>query len=226
MQARFLAAFVHLFTGLGAVCALLAILALGDERWEAAFAWLGLALFIDGIDGTLARRFEVKRHLPRFDGAVLDLIIDYLTYVLVRVLALLAAGYLSGWLGFGLAALVLLSAVYHFSDTESKAADFTFVGFPTLWNLVAFLIFCFDAGTAATAIVIVVLVLLTFLPLPWLHPFRVRRLRPLTIAIVAASGATAISVLISGFPAASWQKSVLLAAAVYGVVLPLMLRRF
>ena len=91
---RLAAALVHAFTALGAVCALFAILAIGDRDWELAFLWLGVAFIIDGVDGTLARLVRIKETLPRFSGVVLDQVVDYLTYVLVPVLALLAAGLL------------------------------------------------------------------------------------------------------------------------------------
>src|SRR5215470_14155118 len=130
------AALVHVFTALGAVCAFLATQAIVAGAWETAFAWLGVAAAVDGLDGTLARRVGVKHYLPRFSGDRLDLIIDYLTYVFVPTFALLQAGFLQGAWGFGLAALILLSSLFHFSDTESKAADHSFIGFPAVWNLV------------------------------------------------------------------------------------------
>lgn len=221
MSDKVCAAFVHVFTACGAVLALLAVIAISQQRWEAVFAWLGLALIVDGVDGALARHFEVKRHLPRFDGAVLDLIIDYLTYVFIPVLALLAGEYLAGPAGFAVAALILLSALYHFSDRDSKAEDNTFVGFPALWNLVAFLIFAADASSPVTTIAALVLVAMTFLPWPWLHPLRVKRLRWLTVTVVIVSAVTAVSVVAGGFPAGPWQVGLMLAAAAYAILLPL-----
>src|SRR5215813_13638620 len=137
-------ALVHLFTALGAVCALLATRAVLSAAWEQVFGWLGVALIIDGIDGTLARLADVKAKLPRFSGDRLDLIIDYVTYVFVPALALLQAGYLggAGW-GVVLANLILLSSLFHFSDTQSKTDDHCFVGFPAIWNIVAFYVFAF-----------------------------------------------------------------------------------
>jgi phosphatidylcholine synthase len=103
------AALVHIFTALGVVCALMATRAVLAGAWEEVFAWLGLALLIDGIDGTLARLADVTARLPRFSGERLDLVIDYLTYVLVPALALLQAGYLQGAAGVVLACLMLMS---------------------------------------------------------------------------------------------------------------------
>src|SRR5262245_35152774 len=124
------AALVHAFTALGAVCGLLATYAVASGASEAAFAWLGLALFIDGVDGTLARKAQVRERLPRFSGERLDLVIDYVTYVFVPALMLLQGGFLTGASGLVLASLILLSSLFHFSDEESKAADHSFIGFP------------------------------------------------------------------------------------------------
>jgi phosphatidylcholine synthase len=214
-------ALVHVFTALGAVCALLATHSVLAGSWEAAFAWLGVALVIDGVDGTLARRAGVLHHLPRFSGERLDLVIDYLTYVFVPALALLQAGHLRGAWGFGLAALILLSSLFHFSDTESKAADHSFVGFPAIWNLVAFHVFAFNLGQAATAALVLACVGLTFVPLKWVHPMRTARLRAVTIAAAGLWGLAAVTVLWSGFPAGPWTGAALLLMVAYGLGLTL-----
>ena len=98
-----------------------------------------------------ARKAKVQLWLPRFSGDRLDLVIDYLTYVFVPALALLQAGFLQGAWGLVLAALILLSSLFHFSDTESKADDYSFVGFPAIWNLVAFYVFAFALPPTAAA---------------------------------------------------------------------------
>jgi phosphatidylcholine synthase len=219
--AMWAAALVHLFTALGAVCALLATHAVISGAWETAFAWLGLALFIDGVDGTLARKAKVHMWLPRFSGERLDLVIDYLTYVFVPALALLQAGFLRGTWGLALAALILLSSLFHFSDTGSKDDDHSFVGFPAIWNLVAFYVFAFRMPETLAAAVVLICALLTFVPLKWVHPMRTTRLRPLTIAATALWSAAAAATLVAGFPAPIWAQIPLLAVAAYGIGLTL-----
>jgi phosphatidylcholine synthase len=211
------AALVHVFTALGAVCALLATHAAVAGAWEAVFAWLGVAIVVDGVDGTLARRAKVERRLPRFSGDRLDLIVDYLTYVFVPAFALVQAGFLGGAWGMVLAALILLSSLFHFADTESKADDHSFVGFPAVWNLVAFYVFAFRLPQPATAALVLACVALTFVPLKWVHPMRTLRLRPLTIAAAALWAVAAASVLRSGFPAGPLAGAALLLAAAYGI---------
>jgi phosphatidylcholine synthase len=211
------AALVHVFTALGAVCALLATLAVVSGAWEAAFAWLGLAMVIDGIDGTLARKAKVERWLPRFSGERLDLVVDYLTYVLVPALALVQAQFLPGTWGVMLASLILLSSLFHFCDMESKAPDHSFVGFPAIWNVVAFYVFAFALPDAATAALVLACVALTFVPLKWVHPLRTARLRPVTVAAAGLWAVASVTVLATGFPAGPWAGSVLLLVAAYGV---------
>ncbi|HXE87864.1 MAG TPA: phosphatidylcholine synthase [Hyphomicrobiaceae bacterium] len=210
------AALVHIFTAFGAVCALLATRAVYSGAWEVAFAWLGLAMAIDGIDGTLARRARVQDWLPRFSGDRLDLIVDYVTYVFVPTLALLQAGFLRGAGGLAMAGLILLSSLFHFCDTESKAPDHSFVGFPAIWNLVAFYVFAFALPPAATGAVVLAGVALTFVPLKWVHPLRTLRLRRVTIAAASVWALAAACVLLSGFPAGPWAGAALLLVAVYG----------
>jgi phosphatidylcholine synthase len=211
------AALVHVFTALGAVCALLATLSAIAGGWQAMFVWLGVAFVIDGIDGTLARKAKVLEWLPRFSGDRLDMVIDYLTYVFVPAVALLRAGFLEGSSGTVLAALILLSSLFHFADTESKAADYSFVGFPAIWNVVAFHVFAFALTPLATAILVLACVVLTFVPLKWVHPMRTVRMRAVTIAAFSAWGVAALAVLWSGFPAGPLTGAVLLLTVAYGL---------
>lgn len=220
-----LVAWVHVFTALGVVCALLSVLALARTAFEEAFIWLGVAFFIDAVDGMFARKARVKERLPRFSGEVLDLVIDYITYVFVPVLALLAADILSGPWGLVLAALILISSLFHFADTESKSAEYAFIGFPAIWNIVAFYFFAFVPGQAIVSFVIVVLVALTFVRWPWVHPVRVRALRTVTLGVAALWCLTAIWIVWQGFPATSVQRVILLAVVVYGLTLSLFWRR-
>ncbi len=211
------AALVHLFTALGAVCGLLATRAVLAGAWEAAFAWLGLALVIDGIDGTFARMAKVSQHLPRFSGERLDLVIDYVTYVFVPALALVQAGYLPGGLGVVLASLILLSSLFHFSDTESKTDDHCFVGFPAVWNIVAFYVFALAMPPWLCAALVLVCVALTFVPMRWAHPLRTPLLFPVTLAVMGLWCIAAALTLRSGFPASGALQAILLLTAAYAI---------
>lgn len=218
---RLAAAAVHVFTASGAVCGWLAALAMIEHAHERGFAWLGLAFVIDGIDGMFARMARVKERLPRFSGEVLDLVVDYVTYVFVPVLALHTAGLLQGHLGLLLEAGILLSSLFHFSDTASKDADNHFVGFPAVWNVVAFYLLAFAVSPGVAAAAILLAIGLTFLPWSWVHPLRVVEWRGSTLVATLAWSAAAVSTIVNGFPARTLEGAVLLAVAAYGVALSL-----
>lgn len=220
---RWAAALVHVFTALGAVCALLATVAIAEHDWRGVFFWLGVAFFVDGIDGTFARMANVSENLPRFSGERLDLVIDYVTYVFVPALALLAGGFLVGTSGVVLAALILLSSLFHFTDMDSKADDLSFVGFPAIWNIVAFYLFAFSVSPSATAWIVLACVVLTFVPMKWVHPLRVVKLMPLTIAATLAWSLAGAAVLYTGFDASpAWARASLLAVLLYGAGLAIL----
>ena len=221
MRAILPAAAVHCFTALGAVCALMALRAALAADWDAVFIWLGIALLIDGLDGTLARLTRITTVLPRFSGERLDLIVDYLTYVFVPAVALLQAGFLAGGLGLVLALLILLSSLFHFSDTESKTADYCFIGFPALWNVVAFYVFALDLPQWLADALVAACIVLTFVPWKWAHPLRTPLLRPVTVLMLLAWGCAAVLTLWHGLPASALDKTILILAAAYmlGLVL-------
>jgi phosphatidylcholine synthase len=216
---RLAAAGVHVFTASGIVCAMFAMLAVIERSWPAMFGWLGAALIIDGLDGTFARMFDVKRRLPRFSGEQLDLVVDYVTYVFIPAVALHRAGLLPGIAGLGLVALILLSSLYHFSDTSSKAEDHCFVGFPAIWNVVAFYFFSFALPIWSCVLIVLLCAGLTFVPMRWVHPLRVEKLRPLTIVMMGCWCLAAGAVVWNGLSIAWWSGAALVLVAVYGVAL-------
>ncbi|MGQ9366789.1 phosphatidylcholine synthase [Azospirillum sp. ST 5-10] len=177
---------VHVFTGSGVVLGLLALLAIFDGQPAMVFLWLGIALVVDGVDGTFARRARVKDVLPAIDGSALDLVIDYMTYVVVPALFLYWFGLLPPHVGIAGAGWILLTALYCFANTGMKSADNYFVGFPAIWNVVALYLWLLDLDPWINVAVIVVLGLLTFTTVKFLHPFRVRTLMTLNIVVITA----------------------------------------
>ncbi len=177
---------VHGYTATGAVLALLIVLA-AIEGDVARALWLGLAaLVIDGTDGMLARRFDVKERLPWFDGALLDNIVDYLTYVFAPVVLLLQGGYLpAGTTGTVVAVLPLVASSYQFCRVDAKTDDHFFLGFPSYWNVVAFYVIALGLGTAATSAIIVVCALLVLVPVGYVYPSRMLVLRTPTLVLSA-----------------------------------------
>ena len=177
---------VHGYTATGAVLALLIVLAAIDGDVALAL-WLGLAaLVIDGTDGMLARRFDVKERLPWFDGALLDNIVDYLTYVFAPVVLLLQSGHLpAGTAGTVVAALPLVASSYQFCRVDAKTDDHFFLGFPSYWNVVAFYAIAMDLAPAVVAVIVVVCALLVLVPIGYVYPSRMLVLRTPTLLLSA-----------------------------------------
>ncbi len=165
---------VHLFTAAGAVVALLALLAIEHRQPGCALMWLFVALVIDGFDGMLARAAKVRERLPRIDGEALDLVVDYLTYVLVPVWFILQGGYLPPPLALPIGAAILVSSLYVFARRDMKTEDGYFRGFPALWNVIAFYFFVIRPDAPMAAAVTIAFVAMTFAPVHVAHPFRVR----------------------------------------------------
>ncbi len=191
---------MHLFTASGAVAGLAALLAVFDGNAWLCWWWLGVALLIDGIDGTLARRARVRAVLPQVDGAVLDLVIDYLTYVVVPAVFLLRAGLLPAALAGLLSAYVLVTSLYCFANVQMKSADYYFVGFPAVWNLVAFYLWVLQWPPAANAACVLALGALTPTAIKFLHPFRAGRLLPVTVLVAVVWSVASIGLTLA-YPA-------------------------
>jgi len=206
---------VHVLTAIGAVLALLALRAAHESDWQMMFVWLGIALFVDTIDGPLARRFNVKTVLPRFSGERLDLVVDYLTYVAIPAFVLTEADILPETFRMPAAIAILLSGLFHVSDVHSKTEDSFFVGFPAIWNIVLLYLFALGLPPYGGLAVVACLVALTFVPILTVHPFRVVGLRSVTGLVVLLWAVVAGIAIANPFPSALWIKIALLAAAAH-----------
>ena len=186
MSNRLKAFLVHYFTAIGAILAMLAMLAAVNERWDLMFLWLVVAFFVDGLDGPLARKYDVKKFAPEYDGVLLDLIIDYLTYVFIPAYALFVSGLLNGWSGWVCIIVIAFTSVLYFADTRMKTQDNSFAGFPGCWNMVVLVLFSVQPSWQVILIIVVLLSISMFTNLKFIHPVRTIRWRffSLPIAIV------------------------------------------
>src|SRR5690242_16877448 len=206
---------VHVFTASGAVLALLALLAAIEHNWSFMFWLLGAALFVDGIDGTFARWLDVAERLPRWSGDVLDLVVDFLTYVFIPAFAVVASGLLPLTLGIVCAIAIIISGALYFADREMKTADYYFRGFPAVWNVPLFYLFLLQPPAWIAALGIFLLAIATFLPIPFVHPFRVKRGRALSIALLAIWSVLACVTLLRDMMPGPWITAALCAIALY-----------
>jgi phosphatidylcholine synthase len=216
---------VHVFTASGAALGLLALIAAVDRDWTLMFVWLGVALVVDGVDGAFARYLRVAELLPRWSGDTLDFVVDFLTYVVVPAYAIVASGLLPAPAAVPAGIAIVVASALYFADRDMKMADNCFRGFPALWNLAAFYLFIVrpDAWVAVAAVA--ALVVSTFLPLPFVHPLRVRRLRAVNIILLALWSLLAALALVRGLQPEPWITATLCAIALYFLVAGLMRRK-
>ncbi|XAT60311.1 phosphatidylcholine synthase [Rhodobacteraceae bacterium Araon29] len=183
MTIRLQALGVHLFTATGAVFAMLAMLAASETKWSLMFLWLIVAFGVDGIDGALARKYDVKKNAPRFDGVLLDLIIDYLTYVFIPAFALFKSGLLPGWTGWFAIFVITFASAMYFCDGNMKTKDNSFHGFPGCWNMLVLVLFALSPNFWIILIIVAALAVAMFLPLKFIHPVRTKRWRWLSLPL-------------------------------------------
>lgn len=203
-RTRVLAAWsVHAFTLTGVIWATLATLALFADRPKLMWLYLGIALVVDGVDGTLARRADVRTYAPHFDGVILDSVVDYLTWTLIPALFM----YRVGLLGEGALAIVLLlviniTSMFCYANTKMKTDDFYFMGFPAAWNVVALALWLFNPGVLVNAILIIVFSILTWAPITFVHPLRVAKLMVVNV-IATIAWIVSSALLVASYPVAN-----------------------
>ncbi|TCP43997.1 CDP-alcohol phosphatidyltransferase family protein [Rhodovulum marinum] len=206
---------VHLLTATGAVFAMLALLAAAQEAWDVMFLWLVVAFAVDGLDGPLARRFDVRSNAPRIDGVLMDLIVDYLTYVFIPSFALFQSGLLPGWTGWIAIIIITFASVIYFADTRMKTDDGSFRGFPACWNMVVLVLFALTPGTVVILAVVAVLAVAMFLPLKFIHPVRTARGRALSLPVALVWTGVAGWAAWHDFATRPWEVWILAGTSVY-----------
>ncbi len=181
-----LAWIAHFYTATGTVWALLATAMTFAHNFRGAFIFLVVAVFVDATDGVLARAFNVKQRTPNFDGALLDNIIDYMTFVFVPALIVWQADLVR--VPFPVCAAMLLSSAYGFAHTAAKVeqGDHFFTGFPSYWNIVVVYLYILRLPQISNAIILAVLAVLVFVPLRYIYPSRTRTLQTPTLILGAA----------------------------------------
>lgn len=176
----------HAFTATGALWGLLGLIAVTQQNWRNVFLWFIIASFVDSVDGVIARRFRVKSVLPSFDGALLDNIIDYLTYVIIPALFLYHMPNLlpHGWELFS-AGMISIASAYQFCQADAKTDDHTFKGFPSYWNIVVFYLFALQLSPWVNMAILTILTILVFVPIHYAYPSRMEKYQQTTIILTA-----------------------------------------
>jgi len=206
---------VHIFTASGAACALLALIAAVRADWPQMFVWLGVALFIDGVDGAFARRLHVAEVLPRWSGDVLDLVVDILNYVFVPAYAVAASGLVPPVVAIPLGILIVVTGSLYFADRLMKTSDYYFRGFPAIWNVAVFYLFVLKPQPLPATVSIVMLAVFTFIPFHVMHPMRIAHLRAITLVALAVWALLAIYAVATNLDPGFWTQTGLCFLAIY-----------
>lgn len=206
---------VHLLTASGAVLAMFAMLAAVTENWSMMFLWLVVALIVDGVDGPLARRYDTQKNWPTYDGVLMDLIVDYLTYVFIPGFAFFKSGLLTGWTGWVAIVVICYGSVIYFADTRMKTKDKSFAGFPACWNMVVLVLFATRPGEMVILLVVVLLTVSMFTSLKFVHPTRTQRWHEVSLAVCSLWIALAAWVAIMDFQTRAVTQAALVLCSLY-----------
>lgn len=183
---------VHLLTALGAALGLWAILLTFDGFYKEAIWVLGASVFVDSIDGSLARYVDIKKSAPKIDGALLDNIIDFITWTIAPLVWIYATMQISIWVLL----ICAISSSFGFSNTRAKTSDNYFLGFPSYWNIVVFYIFLLQLPVNFASIILLIFAVTTFLPIKFIYPTRTTFLKPITLVLGAVFALQLIALMI------------------------------
>ncbi len=201
---------IHILTASGAFLAFLSIVAAAEYDFQKAFFWLGMALIVDGVDGPLARKLEVKKWWPHWSGDTLDNVIDYATFVMIPAFILYQSGLLdltdvngdkeellSKFTSFTAAAVIVITSAIYYADTRMKTEDYGFKGFPVCWNMVVFALYVVSPSPTFSLIFIIFTAAMTFVPITFIHPVRVKPLRKISLFVFLIWGVTGLFAIIN-----------------------------
>jgi phosphatidylcholine synthase len=191
---------VHILTASGAFFAFLSLVAAAEHDFVKCFMWLGVALIIDGVDGPLARRLEVKRWWPYWSGDMLDNVVDYTTYVIIPAFALYQSGLMGKYLSFTAAAIIVITSAIYYADTRMKTEDYGFKGFPICWNMIVFTLFIVSPSEIASFVFVCITALMTFAPVIFIHPVRVKVMRIPSLIVFFIWMAAGLAAIIYNLP--------------------------
>lgn len=184
--------FVHCVTASGAICGMLGIIAVSDKQPREAVLWLAVAMVLDGVDGPAARAWKVCDHVPRIDGYTLDLIVDFVTCIVIPVIFLHQFDMLPNGASLYIGAFVLFMSALWMSRTDQMSDDHFFNGFPCEWNMIVPTMYLLRFPPMAVGALCVVLALTQLTNIKFPHPMQVVRFRPMNVTVTVVWLATVL----------------------------------
>ena len=181
---KFLGLAIHFFTGFGIIAGFFALISVINYNQAHAFLWLGLAFLIDSVDGTLARKFNVKKNLPNIDGKMLDSIIDFFNYVIIPALMIYWFKLVPDQFLILIPAILIFISIFSYVNLNVMTSDHFYNGFPAIWNIVVLYFFIFSTSENVNLFILSLLIILKFSPLKCIHPLRVKKFRSFSILFI------------------------------------------
>ena len=191
------ASLVHFLTGSGIIFSFLALVSVIEGYKLQTFMFLGVALIIDIIDGTLARRYKIDVIFPNIDGKTLDTIIDYINYILIPCIMLYKFNYLPQNFSLIIPIVILCISLYSYINIKLIDASFSYLGFPSIWNIILLYLEILSFNKWINLLIIIFFVFLKFVPFKVLHPMRFPKLKKTNIAFLFGTIFTSLVLLIN-----------------------------
>ena len=166
------ACLVHIFTGSGIILSFMALVSVIEGYKLLTFMFLGIALLVDIIDGTLARKYKTEIFFPNIDGKTLDTIIDYINYIFIPCIMIYKFGYLPPDFTIIIPIFIICVSLYSYVNTKLVDTSFSYIGFPSIWNIILFYLEILSFNQWINLFIILLFIFLKFVPFKVLHPMR------------------------------------------------------
>ena len=189
------ASLVHFLTGSGIIFSFLALVSVIEGYKLQTFMFLGVALIIDIIDGSLARRYKIDVIFPNIDGKTLDTIIDYINYILIPCIMLYKFNYLPQNFSLIIPIVILCISLYSYINIKLIDASFSYLGFPSIWNIILLYLEILSFNKWINLLIIIFFVFLKFVPFKVLHPMRFPKLKKTNITLLFGTIFTSLVLL-------------------------------
>ena len=190
---------VHLLTCSGLIAGFLALICVFKNDETSAFLFLGLALLIDAVDGTLARKFKVSIFVKNIDGKMLDSVIDFFNYIIIPSVMIYWFKLVPSPFEIIIPSIILIVSAISYSNNNLMTSDNFYKGFPCIWNILLFYLYLFDLSQVYNLFLISACILLKFIPMKFIHPLRVNKYRRYSAVFMVLWFISSFKILLTSF---------------------------
>ena len=190
---------VHLFTCSGLIAGFLSLICIFKNDQTSAFLLLGLALLIDAVDGTLARKFKVSVFAKNIDGKMLDSVIDFFNYIIIPSIMIYWFKIVPTPFEIVVPSIILIISAISYSNNNLMTSDNFYKGFPCIWNILVFYLYLFDLSQTYNLFLISACILLKFIPIKFIHPLGASKYRRYSAIFMILWFIASFKILLSSF---------------------------